>query len=146
MIALKRIPGKKCKNTITLPARIHRVLARACPQKSAQPLPGSESKDNPILSARSRCARRHRTRPKDYSKAASGQIDFRPAHTTCANSLRVGTRRGTPGEGSPRQNSPPDCFVSPPALFYRERISPCAQGDQRLCLWIPPPLKRWTKL
>ena len=27
------------------------------------------------------------------------------------------SHRGTPGEGSPRQNSPPDCFGSPPALF-----------------------------
>ena len=28
------------------------------------------------------------------------------------------SHRGPPGEGSPRQNSPPDCFDSPPALFY----------------------------
>ena len=27
------------------------------------------------------------------------------------------SHRGTPGEGSPRQNSPPDCFGSPPALL-----------------------------
>ena len=27
------------------------------------------------------------------------------------------SHRGTPGEGSPRQTSPPDCFGSPPALL-----------------------------
>ena len=38
--------------------------------------------------------------------------------------------------------------VSSPLLrfFWRKGISPCAQGNQRRCLWKLPPLKRWTKL
>ena len=35
-----------------------------------------------------------------------------PTRIRCAR-----RHRGTPGEGSPRQNSPPDCFASPPALL-----------------------------
>ena len=40
------------------------------------------------------------------------------ARTDCL--LEFGVPGGTgepPGEGSPRQNSPPDCFASPPALL-----------------------------
>ena len=33
----------------------------------------------------------------------------------------------------------------PPALLGGIGISPCAQGDQRFHLWIPPPLKRRAK-
>ena len=34
----------------------------------------------------------------------------------------------------------------PSCAFARKGISPCAQGDQRRCLWNLPPLKRRTKL
>ena len=42
--------------------------------------------------------------------------------------------RGTPGEGSPRQNSPPDCFVSPPALLWKKNFAPCAERPKTLSL------------
>ncbi len=32
---------------------------------------------------------------------------------------------GTPGEGSPRSNSPPDCLTSPPALMMTKCFAPC---------------------
>ena len=46
------------------------------------------------------------------------------------DSQRVGTRRGTPGEGSPRQNSPPDCFDSPPALFTGKEFRPVRRATK----------------
>ena len=45
---------------------------------------------------------------------------------------------GTPGEGSP---------LDPLLRFNKHKgVPPAAAGGQRLCLWTPPPLKRWTKL
>ena len=38
--------------------------------------------------------------------------------------------RGTPGEGSPRQNSPPDCFASPPALSCRKEFRPVRRATK----------------
>ena len=45
---------------------------------------------------------------------------------------------GTPGEGSP---------LDPLLRFYeQEGVPRSAERGQRLCLWTPPPLKKWTKL
>ena len=38
--------------------------------------------------------------------------------------------RGTPGEGSPRQNSPPDCFASPPALPCKKEFRPVRRATK----------------
>ena len=78
---------------------------------------------------------RFHPRPNDCIEEDTGQRNFRLVCTVCVNSPRVGTRRGTPGEGSPRQNSPPDCFVSPPALFLQDRsFALCAGRPKALPL------------
>ena len=62
----------------------------------------------------------------------------RPPPKVSAHTHKPKRKGGTPGEGSPltpllRSNN-------------HKRVPPAAAGGQRLCLWTPPPLKRWTKL
>ena len=38
--------------------------------------------------------------------------------------------RGTPGEGSPRRNSPADCFASPPALPCKKEFRPVRRATK----------------
>ena len=55
----------------------------------------------------------HRDPPlQDFIQADVGRTRLFLLPSKSRDSPRVGTRRGTPGEGSPRQNSPPDCFAS----------------------------------
>ena len=73
---------------------------------------------------------RFHPRPNDCIEEDTGQRNFRLVCTVCVNSPRVGTRRGTPGEGSPRQNSPLDCFASPPALFTGKEFRPVRRATK----------------
>ena len=50
--------------------------------------------------------------------------------------------RGTPGEGSPRQNSPPDCFGSPPALLVLLGFRRLRSATKGAAFGIRKPLKR----
>ena len=48
---------------------------------------------------------------------------------------------GTPGEGSPPKNSPPDCF-SPLLRFLRKKNSQSADCEAGLCPSTPPPFEK----
>ena len=75
----------------------------------------------------------HRDPPlQDFIQADVGRTRLFLLPSKSRDSPRVGTRRGTPGEGSP-------------ALLWRKGISLRARSDQRFHLWIPPPLKRRAK-
>ena len=52
------------------------------------------------------------------------------------------SHRGTPGEGSPRQNSPPDCFGSPPALSRLLGFRRLRSATKGAAFGICKPLKR----
>ena len=58
-----------------------------------------------------------RARPQSLILADFGRTRLFSVPSKSRDLLCASAHRGTPGEGSPRQNSPPDCFVSPPALL-----------------------------
>ena len=70
---------------------------------------------------------------------SKGRTGHRPPPNVSAHTYKAKIRKGgTPGEGSP---------LDPLLRFMKhKRVPRSAERGQRLCLWTPPPLKRWTKL
>ena len=92
------------------------------------------------LQKRFSLAARHRFFWQDKRNGVERQ--GKPTTTSQRNGAHVESARtnkgGTPGEGSPL-----DPLLR---LIEHKGVPPAAAGGQRLCLWTPPPLKRWTKL
>ena len=65
-------------------------------------------------------------RPQGFIKGDAGRSRLFSKPSKSRDSAHAGACRGTPGEGSPRQNSPPDCFASPPALCKGRDFALCA--------------------
>ena len=69
---------------------------------------------------------------------SKGRARQRKLPNVTAHTYKAKKKGGTPGEGSP---------LDPLLRFNKHKGVPrSAERGQRLCLWTPPPLKRWTKL
>ena len=75
-----------------------------------------------------------RARPQSLILADFGRTRLFSVPSKSRDLLCASAHRGTPGEGSPRQNSPPDCFGDLPALIKKRVFAPCAERPKTLSL------------